>query len=152
MRAALFAEETGETPIHLLTIEHPSFSAPERLCDDRVSHVSRGQTFTAFPFVVTLPDDVDDTAPLGQVQFDNISREITAWLRRVLEAPTVLIEVVLASDPDTVLLAYPRLRLGNVQWPAGSATISASLTLEDVSQAAWPADTFNPSSHPGLFA
>ncbi len=60
--AALYAEESGETLIILLTLTHPTWPTPIRVTSDSVDTSSRGLTFTAFPFDITLPND-DDQQP-----------------------------------------------------------------------------------------
>lgn len=152
-RAVLHAEHTGDAAIHLVTLEHDRLGGtPIRLCDDRVSHVSRGNTFTAFPFSVVLPDQREDLSSVGQIVFDNVDRSISAWLRTLVDSPRLLLEVALSSDLDTPILTFPRLTWQAVSFPVDSPVFSAELVFEDVSQAQWPDESFTPASDPGVFA
>lgn len=152
-RAVLHAEHTGDAALHLVTLEHASLGdAPLRLCDDRVSCVSRGRTFTAFPFVVVLPDQREDLSSVGSIVFDNVDRSVSAWLRTLVDSPRILVEVVLASDPDQPILAYPRLTWQRVDFPVDSPVFAAELVFEDISQAQWPGESFTPATDPGIFA
>ncbi|TVQ82100.1 MAG: DUF1833 domain-containing protein [Micavibrio sp.] len=146
---ALNAQETGEVFLILLTIDHPSLSAPLRVTHDRRNTESRGEVFVAFPFDLELPEDSETLSAQARLSIDNIDRSIVAALRSIDGAPSVLLEVVRAADPDTVEAAFPDFRLTNVQYDALGVT--GDLSIEDFTAEPYPAAVFSPSGFPGLF-
>ena len=149
-RKALYSQETGEVPILLLTILVGSEIAA-RICDSFTPVTSRGQTFSPFPFSLVLPEESDEGAMRARLAVDNVSRELTAWLRSLQPSPvpTVRIELVLAGTPDVVERSWPRLMFGAPVVDA--ATISVELTDYDISQEPVSQLTFDPAGFPGLF-
>ena len=148
-RGAMFAEETSDGLFALLTIDHDDLSAPIRVVHNQVDVVSRGDTFTAFPFELILPTSEPDSPPRAQLTIDNVSREIGQAIRTVSSAPTVLIEVVRIDDPDTLELSFPALNLRNVRFDV--AKVTGDLVSEDLQLEPYPALTFSPPHFPGLF-
>lgn len=151
MRAVLFTEHTGETVLHLVTLDHEDWDAPIRLTDDDQAVESRGETYVPWPLRVTLPSEEEDVAPRARLEVDVITREVTLGLRGIVEAPTVLIEVVLASDPDAVEIAWPEMIPLPAQWSPDGRLVTVELTLEDEALRAFPSNTFNPVDYAGLF-
>ena len=149
-RRAAYAENTDEVFIVLLTIEHDDLVAPIRVSSDAVDTPSRNQTFTAYPFEVTLPDAREGALPRAFLRIDNVDRQIVEAIRAISEAVTVTIEIVLASDPDFVEVCYPGFRLRKVAWDA--FVIEGELTLRHKADEPYPANRFTPSAYPGLFA
>lgn len=150
-RAALFAQHTDECPVTLITVEHPALPAPLRLCDQPVNVISRGMEFVAFPFRIVLPTDLEDQPPTATLVLDNISREMTAWLRPLTTPALCLIEIVLASSPDVVEAQWPEMRFAQNRWPPGGATIEIELGLDDISTEPLAQNSFNPSTTPGIY-
>lgn len=174
-RAALYAQETGEVPVHLLTIQTGETGAVQvyapgiyatgvyeegaagqvptvyRVCDSFTPVTSRGYLFSPFPFSIVLPEEGEEGAMRATLVVDNIGRELTAWLRELpnYPPPTCRIEIVLASQPDVVERAFPRLMFGSPVVEA--ATITVELTDYDISQEPFSLLSFTPSGFPGLF-
>lgn len=148
-RQALFAPETGEAFLVLLTISHPGLEQPIRITSDAVDTQSRGLGFIAFPFDIVIPDDTEGASPRARVTIDNIDRTIVAAVRSMNAPATVLIEIVRAADADTVEAAFPDFRLINVSYDA--RTVSGDLAIEDFTAEPWPASRFSPAGFPGLF-
>lgn len=148
-RQALHAEATADAFLILLTLSHTALEEPLRVSSDAVDTVSRAMTFTAFPFALTLPDDIDNQAPEARLTIDNIDREIVRTLRGLASAPTVLIEIVRAATPDIIEAQFQDFRLTNVTYD--SQVVSGNLTLEDFTMEPFPAAVFSPGYFPGLF-
>jgi hypothetical protein len=148
-RQALYAQETDEAFLILLTIDHDSLDVPIRVSSDAVDTNSRGNTFTAFPFDLTLPDDDDNRSPRARLVIDNVDRQIVLAVRALESAPTVLMEIVRAADPDTVEARFADFRLTNVTYDARA--VEGDLTVEDFTAEPFPAHVFSPSLFPGLF-
>ena len=107
-------------------------------------------TFTPYPFEITLPDDTESANPQVTITVDNIDREVTRQLRNYQGVPTVTVEVVLASSPNTVEMGPMNFVLKNMEYNA--LTITGSLGYEeDILAQAVPHQTYNPSSSSGMF-
>lgn len=148
-KQALFSAETGEAFLILLTLDHASLAAPIRVTSDAVNTVSQGNTFIAFPFDLVIPDDTEGASPRARLIIDNIDRTIVAAIRAVSSSPSALIEIVLASDPDTIEASFPDFKLTNVSYD--SLSVSGDLTVEDFTAEPWPSAIFSPANFPGMF-
>ena len=153
-KAAVAAQQTGEAVLVLLTIDHEDLSysggpGPIYLTSDSVNTVSRGNTHLPFPFQIALPDEREDRPPVSQLIIDNVSREIIPTIRSLTSAPTITLELVLASDPETVEAGPFVFTLKDATYDL--LTIAGRLGYEDILNERWPIDDFTPASHPGLF-
>ena len=148
-KRALAASETQEAFLILLTIDHPDLAPPIRVTSDAVDTVSRGETFIAFPFALSLPDDSDDRPPRARLAIDNVDRQIVQAIRSIGSAPTVLIEIVRASAPETVEASFAEFTLTNTRYDA--LVVEGDLTLESFLTEPYPAAIFSPADFPGLF-
>lgn len=146
---AIQAQETDEAFIVLLTIDHDDFVSPIRVSSDGVDTDSGGDTFIAFPFDISLPSDKDGETPKLLLVIDNVSREITAALRTITSPPTIIMEIVLQSDPDTIEATFLDFTMRNVDYNV--LTVSGQLNLEALEIEPYPKDRFVQSKFPGLF-
>ncbi|MBI1366884.1 MAG: DUF1833 domain-containing protein [Alphaproteobacteria bacterium] len=148
---AMAGRESDEAFICLLTIDHSSLVSPLLFSADNQDTVSRGDTYISFSFNIVLPNNEDGKAPVMNLTIDNVDDEILQTLRQLdkTSLPTVMLEVVGASDPDTVALSLPDFTLRDVGYDA--FTITGSMTLEDLVTAPYPADEFNVANFPGLY-
>jgi hypothetical protein len=141
-------QQTEEVWLILLTIEHPDIDPPIRVVNNNENVTSRGDEFIAFPFDIDLPGDDPDQMPKARLRIDNIDRQVVVALRSIDSPPAVTIEVILASDPDTVEIAFEGLTLRNAMYDA--QTVTADLAFEAI--LAEPiAVTITPQRFPGLF-
>jgi hypothetical protein len=148
-RQALYTGETAEAFLILLTLDHESLETPIRVSNDAVDTESRGATFVAFPFQLSLPDDSEGRSPRARLIIDNIDRQIVQAVRNLSSAPTVLMEIVRAADADTVEARFADFRLTNVSYD--SQVVQGDLTIEDFTTEPFPANVFSPNAFPGLF-
>lgn len=156
---AAFAQETGEVPICLLTVTHEDLEEPIYLSSDATTRLSeqpliygtdsRGQQYLYLPFEFTLPDDRGDSPPRVQLTMDNIDRSLVAVLRGFSTPASVMMEIVLASDLDTVEITMPSLQMSDVT--IDDHKISATLVADALINEPHPAGQFTPGSFPGLF-
>jgi hypothetical protein len=148
-RLAINAQETDQVFLLLLTISHAGLAAPIRVAHNSQDVVSRGETFLAFPFQITLPADRDDQLSKVQLTIDNIDRQLVQAVRTLDSPPSVALEVVLASSPDD-LEAGP---FGFTLLDAGydALTVTGALGYEDVLNEPYPGGTFTPNLFPGMF-
>jgi len=148
-RSAIYAPETAEAFLALISIDHPTFATPIRVTSDAVDTVSRGNTYVRYPFRVTLPTDAEGGAPLARLSIDNVHRDILRQLRATPDAATVTIEIVLGSDPDTVEVSFPDFELREVSHDF--LTIEGTLSVEHFAAEPYPAGVFSPADFPGMF-
>lgn len=146
--ASLNAQETGEVWLVLLTISHPDLPTPIRVVNNNEDITSRGNLFQAFPFQIILPSEDPDTPPRAAIRIDNVDRSIIAVLRSISSAPSVTIEIILASQPNTVEIAYTSLALRNVRYDP--AVIEGELFFEPLFDQPITA-SMTPSRFPGMF-
>lgn len=148
-RQSLYAGSTDDVFLILLTFLHDDLTAPIRVTSDAVNTTSRGNLFIAYPFELSLPDDDETRPPRARLTIDNIERQIMTAVRNLTTAPTVLIEIIRAADPDTVEARFADFKLLNVQYDAH--VIQGDISVEDFTTEPFPAHTFSPSLFPGLF-
>jgi hypothetical protein len=158
-RQALFAQESGEVPIFLLTITHPSLASPIYLSTDPTERyqdtppayrtVSRAINFLYAGVDVTIPDEQDKSPPASKLTIANVTRDLIPLARSVSTPPSVKIEAVLASDPDTVEMNWPAMDMSNLQYDANQLVFD--LTMDALVTEPYPSGSFNPASFPGLF-
>lgn len=112
---------------------------------------SRGARFIGCPFRITLPEDVDGLITSNaSLEIDNVDPRIWQAVRRLGFAPRVSLEVIMASEPDNVLLSTIGLKLREAT--ATTATISGTLVPDSMWQTGFPIADFDPAQNPGLFA
>lgn len=148
--ASLLAQETGEVWLTLLTIRHADLPAPERLVLDLQPVVSRGETYLPASFDIRLPNQSGDAPPRVTLSLDNVDRRLIELLRTITEPPMIDIEIVLASDPDTVELSLPDFELKDVKY--NKLAVTGTLGFEDFLAEPYPGATFTPGDFPGLFS
>ena len=148
-RQAVFASETDEVVLPLLTISHPDLGDDIRVVNNWEDIYSRGMRFVKMPFEVILPDESDDRPPRAQLRIQNVTREIVEHIRTVDTAVSVKIEIIMASTPDEPEATFSGLQLGQVE--ADAFFISGDLTVADLTTESYPARNFSPASFPGIF-
>ncbi len=145
----VYDPEAAEAFLVLLTIDHTDISPPIRVVNNTANVTSRGDEFIAFPFDIELPRDDAEAPPRARLTIDNVTREIAQSIRLITSAPTVLIEVIRASVPDTVEVSFPVFFLRDVK--SDRLKVSGELVVEDLMTEPFPAGQFTPAHFPGLF-
>lgn len=158
-REALFSQESGEVPVFLVTITHPTLTTPIRLSTDateRMSEepliyktVSRGNDFIYAGVGVTIPNEEDRSPPSAKLIIQNIDRDLIPTARSVNTPASAAIEIVLASDPDTVEISLVAMDMVNLVYNA--ETLTFDLIIDSMQTEPYPAGTFSPAYFPGLF-
>lgn len=147
--AQLMKTNSEDPFLTLLTLTHPDFPAPIRLVNNSENIISRGDTYTAFPFRLTLPVDDGETLREVSIDFDNVSLELLDEIRSVTTAIDVKMEMILASIPDDVQIQLSELKIGNVNY--SQYMISAKLYMDDFLSSALTSESYTPTNYPGLF-
>lgn len=160
-RESAYAQETGNFPICLITIDHDDLAEPillstdptERI-DETVSEVvygttSRGDDYLFFPCSLKLPDDTDQGPGRLQKTFDNIGRDMIATIRSIQGRATLNVEVVMSDDVDTVEYQWPEFEVTNFDYDVLKVVMSA--VMETLENESFPWGSYTPSAFPGLF-
>jgi len=159
--AAMFSPDADKTLVTLLTLTGAGIATPVRLADHYTQRIgetddevlygvaSRGEDYIFLPFQITLPAEEQAAAPRCRIVLHDVTRSLIPQLRTITSAPSVLVELVLSSAPDTVEVSFGGFSLGGISYDAG--TISAELAVESLAIEPFPAHTFTPGYFPGLF-
>lgn len=143
-----FSENTAEVWLLLLTVDHDTLATPLRFVNNMESVVSRGSLYIAFPFEIELPGEDPENAGESQIRIDNIDRGIVTTIRGLTSPPQVTLEIILASQPDTVEASFAGLTLRNVEYDL--MTIRGVLRFEDI--VSEPVSVqMTPARFPGMF-
>ena len=146
------ASETGEVLLALVTIDSPSIvGGPLRVVQDLQDITSNGNLYTAFPFEIRLAGDSDEGPSKITLSLDNIDRTMAAAIKGIPPStpPTVMVEIVIASQPDTVEITLSNLKLKNVTGDA--FRIDGELWMDEEDLLPFPEGSFTPPYFPGLF-
>lgn len=145
-RAALYASQTDDVWLQLLTIEHDDIVTPIRLVNNTEDVISRGDTYAAFPFELSLPATAQESVELT---VDNVTRELVEEVRSIDTPLTITMEIVRAADPDTVEAGPFEYQSRSVEYDV--QRMRFTLAYEPILQEPFPAYTYTPIDYPGLF-
>lgn len=150
LESAFYAEETQEAILTLVTIKSPDLNSDIHLTDNSEDITSNNTTYTAFPFRVELPEDSDEIrASLARLIMDSVDRRVVEAIRKASGQPTVDLQVVLSSKPNTIEAQWPTFIASNARYNA--QTVEIDLVLELLDQEPIPGESFNPETFPGVF-
>lgn len=144
---AIYQTSTNEAFLWLLTIT--SANETLRVVNNMEDVVSRGNTFTAYPFNISLPVEDGAKELALTLTIDNVDQMLVEAIRGFLEPPMMTLELVLSSDFDTVEKKIDFLRLANVEYDA--LQIRGSLKPINVLGNSFPASNYDPAQFPSLF-
>ena len=147
--AAIYAPQTAKVFVDLLTIEHEDWASTIRLARDRVDVVSRGNTYTAFPFDAQLVAERAEELPKAEISVGFFTAEMIAAIRSISTPPTVSIEVVLADAPDTVEVSVLGLQATQCTYDRNGFVLT--LEAEPLLSEPYPHGIFSPAGFPGIF-
>ncbi len=148
-KQAIFSQESSEVFLILLTIDHVDLADPIRVVRNTKNIDSRGDTYVGLPFDVDMPEERDDRLGHVTLTIDNVDRKIVTAIRSLTSAPSVTMEIILASDLNTLEAGPFPFTLRDTEWD--SLTVTGVLSFEDVLNEPYPGDSFTPATHPGLF-
>ena len=166
---AMFASETPEAVILLVTITNPADAAnPVRLADGYTNRLASlttdaeivyGVTSTIsgtskdyifLPMQIALPGEEEAGAGQCSLVLNFVTREAIDLIRTHLTSPVnVQIDLVLASSPNTVEATFTGFKITNVTYNADQITFD--LNMVSLSREPFPCFTFTPANFPGLF-
>lgn len=147
---AMMAQHTNEVFIACVTITHPSFAAPIRLAYNNEPVVRAAGTYLPYGFQLNLPSQRDDQLPSATITVDNTDLEVNRQIRSITGLPTVVLDVVLASSPDTVESGPYYYSMTSVN--ADASAIQGTLSVEeDMFNQIVPYLQYTPINSRGLF-
>lgn len=146
-RRAVLNPRNGDPYLLLIEVSHASFASTWRYTSNTEDVTSGGNTYTAFPFIVSLPVS-DDGVARGTVEIANITTAIWRALDVGGSPPSVTVKFVLASDPDTVIDQWAGMELRRVT--ASFSVVEAEISHENYSQEPWPKQRLTPVRAPWM--
>jgi len=158
LKETVFAPETDEVFIILITVTGNDLATPIRIANDPMvllpvagvrGVISRGEEYIYLPIDIQLPQQDDTGIARARLTIDNVDRLIVEGARKASKGLSVTIEIVMASDPDTVEVSVPDFRFERVRYNA--LTISGDISLEYFDLEPFPSGRFTPSKWPGIF-
>lgn len=146
----MFAQEQTDSFLLCLTLTHADLAAPIRLVrNDRPIERAEG-TFVACFFDMNLPEDGPDGPPQIQLSIDNVSKEIARAIRNLQGRVKVMLEVILATQPNIVEVGPHEMWLLSTSYD--SSHVTGTLGFEDdILNQVFPHQVYNPENNPGAF-
>ena len=148
---SLLANATTEEWLLLLTISHPAWPSPIRQVKRRTPLMSRGNLYAEAEFRPVPPAQAEGEFRRWTLTLDNTDLSTLALIRSISHPkPDVVVELVRASEPDTVELSTgPGYRL--FTYTHDFHTIRLEIAMHNLVGEGFPGETFLPSTHPGGF-
>lgn len=147
--AQLFAQESNDPFLTLVTLSHASFAGDIRLVNNTKNITSNGLVFQAFPMKIRFPMDDGETARDFTIEMDNVSLELIEEIRSVTTQIGVRIEMILASLPDAIQVSQDELLIASLSYNA--QRITARIILDSFLNVEITSERYNPTNFPGLF-
>lgn len=148
-KQAIFAQQTSEVFLLLLTINHADLASPIYVVNNTEDVVSNGNTFQAIPFRFQLPGEDGESLSQVTLTIDNVSKLLVTGVRSISTPLDLKLQVVLNSDPDTVEAGDFDMKIRDVSYNA--LQMSGRCNFNDLLNEPYPAHTYNPVDYPGLF-
>lgn len=157
-RQAIYAQETKEAFIVLLTISHESWPDDVRVSSDPTQllpeaavrgTISNGDEYVFAPFAVNLPAQDDSGVARANITVENVSRMLMQKIRQATSAVSITIQVVTSSHPDNIQVTVTDFKLERVTYDA--FTITGEISVEYFDLEPFPAQRFVPSKYPAVF-
>ena len=133
----------------LITVTDTASSTVLRGVANLEDVVSRGETYTAFPFSVALPTDDGDRPQNLTLIADNVSHQLIQVLRETEKPPKVKLELVLSNDLDTVEKLLDFFEVAAVTY--NEQTIEFDLSSTFIFARRTVTGSFNQFEFPALF-
>lgn len=135
----------------LLTFTDYDDNVELRAVNNLTDVVSRGDTYTAFPFSLVLPADDGPRQQSLKLSFANVGRELMQLVREYAPGrnPKVKLELIESNRPDNVEKRIDFLEVGSVTFDALALTFE--LLPSSVFARKTCVGTYNQAEFPGLF-
>ncbi len=147
--AQVFAQESSDPFLTLLTLSHESFAGDICLVNNTKDVVSRLKTFRAFPMKIQLPVDDGENMRTFTITLDNASLELIEEIRSVTTQISVKLEMILASMPDAVQMEQDDLLIETMTYDASK--ITATIIMDTFLNLELTSEQYGPTNFPGIF-
>ena len=159
-RAQLQLQQSDEVAIALIELKHPDTVEIIRLSGDNTvlidstpeliwGTISRGKTFYFRPLTLRLPSDIADRPPRMQLMVENVTGDMVAFAASMIQRGTCDLDIVVASDPNTVQIPFPILDIRG--YSRNSNVITFDIGMDAAEDEPIPAAIFSPAGFPGAF-
>lgn len=145
--AAAQATSTDVVWLGLLTLYIPG--ATQRFVNNPVEIVSRGQTFTPFPFNFTFPADDGESLPKITLTIQNFDNALIEGIRSITQPLQMKLELVTNVQPDVVEVSVEEMVMRSASYDA--IQITGVMNIVNILNRQFPADTYTPVQFPAMF-
>ena len=158
---SMFAEESGDYPILLLTISGGGLASNINISSDPTGRLletdadifygttSNGTDFYFLPFQMKLPDESDESSQQMSITIDNVSRELVPAIRSATSSLEVSVSIVMSCSVNVVEASFPNFLITSIDYD--EMTITGNMTLDLYDNEPFPSGSFTPSAFYGLF-
>jgi hypothetical protein len=149
------AQQTGDVYVTLLEITYTGASSTLYLVNNYQDIESNGNTYTAFPFVFTPPEEGDTPRSIARISFDNVDRSMAEFVGEVPVNTDIKVKEILlnAEHSDPLTTAGHEITRDYV-WKNISIdrkVVSGDLEYLAYLNYAFPKMRKTPSKFPGVF-
>ena len=148
-KQAIFSQETNEVFLMIIEIDHNDLASPIRVVNNWENITSNGNTYTAYPFQFALPGEDGESMEQVQLTISNVDKLLVEGVRSISSPLDLTLNVILASDPDTIEAGPFNMKIRNVEYNA--ETLTGTCIFNDLLNEPYPAGTYTPADYPGLF-
>lgn len=146
--AELLKRDGEEPGIWLATLSGAELGGVIRLARNTEDFASRGQTYRAAIFEVSLPTDTE-SQPAASFEIPNVDREVGLALVEMTETVSITFELVFPSHPDEPVERFAMLELVLAQ--IDPITVSGQLAAADLDNEPYISLRVTPAEFPGLW-
>ena len=156
--AELTAEASSDAMIALLTFTNADLTETIRLSNDPTTRLSsdppvygtqsRGNDYLYLPIDLTLPIDAEGRIPSAVLKIDNVDQQLVDLVRSIDTPASCKIELVYASDPDTVEIEWDEMVTREASYDA--TTVSLTISYEALMGQPFPDHDYGKYNFPGL--
>lgn len=163
VRRELDRQESAETTVVFLTIEHAELPEPIRVVSDPRNFVLDGFTHIGFYFDITVLSD-GEGPPYASLTVQNADKRVSEGILSAVTPARVKIEVIAGSNfnlednpcteiggPNTAERIYSAPHLFLTEVEANVLTVQGRLVSWDYTQELWPGIMATKNRLPGLF-
>lgn len=144
----ILKREGSEPILTLLTVTGAELSGTIRWVNDQQDIVSRGETYTAMPFLAGVMQD-NDEEPRADIVMPNIDREIGRVLMEITTGLLAKIELIVADNPDVPFYVAPALQLQTAE--INDATVTGTFVGIDLENEPFVSLRVTQNDFPGLW-
>lgn len=146
---AVFAENTSDGILALLTLSSPFLGQPFRFVNDNVETLLvKGDTYLGFSFAIKFPDVNDRGISSIPITIGNVDPSIGQTIEAIDDALKAEIEVVRLEAPNQTLYRFRNFFMRNTK--ATLTTITGQLEYRSGGDFRFPRSRFNTTDFPGL--